>query len=497
MGASYAVLLSSSLGQTEIKTMETPKSQEELNESIAFIRELLEKQKVVENMVHTHDSRQHELVESLVHRQHLTSLQSKLKRLHTADVADILERLPLEDRLLVWDQVKEKRGGEVLLEVTDAVRQQLVSSMDSEALLAVLNQMDGDDLAFIADDIPDPVLQIRLQSLTEEDQHWLRNAMIYEEDTAGYLMSNELVMVRDTDTLQQAASYMRSLQEIPIHNDKLFVVDRFGILQGVLPLQSILIHNPAVTVGEVMAKEVVKFFTEDDADEVAQAFERYDLVSAPVINDRGKLIGRLTVDIVMDYLREENTEDVLGMAGVSSEEDMFSSVWSSARNRGFWLAINLVTAFFVSRVIGAFEGSIAQLVALAALMPIVASVGGNIGNQTAVLIIRGMSLGQITPDILPYLLRKELGVSTLNGIALGLGVGIFTLLLYSDIGLAIVIASAMLLTLVLSALVGLAVPILLDKSGRDPALGSTVLLTSATDSLGFFIFLGLATVFLM
>jgi magnesium transporter len=484
-------------GQIGKDDMHAPKSQQELNESIAVIRDLLEKQKVVENLVHSNDSRHHDLVESLVHRQHLTSLQTKLKRLHTADVADILESLPLEDRLLIWNQVKEKRGGELLLEVSDAVRQQLVSSMDGEALLAVLNQMDGDDLAYIADDIPEPILQQRLQSLTREDQHWLRNAMVYEEDTAGYLMSNEMVVVRVTDTLQQAAEHMRSLSEIPIHNDKLFVVDRFGILQGVLPLQSILIHSPMASVGEVMARDVVKFSPDDDANKVAQAFERYDLVSAPVINERGKLIGRLTVDIVMDYLREENTEDVLGMAGLSGEEDTFASIWHSARNRGFWLFINLLSMFFVSRVIDTFEDAIAQLVALATLMPIVASVGGNIGNQTAALMIRGMSLGQITPEILPHLIRKELGVSVLNGIALGLGVALFTFFLYSDIHLALVIASAMLLTLILSALVGLAVPIVLEKSGRDPALGSTVLLTAATDSLGFFIFLGLATVFLL
>lgn len=474
-----------------------PRSQEELNDSIAFIRELLDKQKLVENMVHSHDSRHHDLVESLVHRQHLSSLQSKLKRLHTADVADILESLPLEDRLLIWTQVKERRGGEVLLEVTDAVRQQLIGSMNAEELLGILEQMDGDDLAYIADDIPEAVLQARLQSLTQEDQHWLRSAMVYEEDTAGYLMSNEMVVVRESNTLQEAARYMRSLAEIPIHNDKLFVVDRFGILKGVLPLQSILINNPETQISQVMAKEVVKFSPFDEADKVAQAFERYDLVSAPVINERGKLVGRLTVDIVMDYLREENTEDVLGMAGLKAEEDIFAPIWSSARNRGFWLAINLLTAVFISRVIGLFEASIAQLVALAALMPIVGNLGGNIGNQTSVLVIRGMSLGQITPQILPYLIRKELGVSALNGIAIGLAVGLFTFLLYSNLALAIIIAAAMLLTLVLSALVGLAVPIILDKSGRDPALGSTVLLTSATDSLGFFIFLGLATAFLL
>jgi magnesium transporter len=246
-----------------------------------------------------------------------------------------------------------------------------------------------------------------------------------------------------------------------------------------------------------MARDVVKFSPDDDGNKVAQAFERYDLVSAPVINERGKLIGRLTVDIVMDYLREETTEDVLGMVGLNREEDTFASIWHSARNRGFWLFINLLSMFFVSRVIGTFEHAIAQLVALAALMPIVASVGGNIGNQTAALMIRGMSLGQITPEIMPHLIRKELGVSTLNGLALGIGVALFTYFLYSDIHLALVIATAMLLTLILSALVGLAVPIVLEKSGRDPALGSTVLLTAATDSLGFFIFLGLATVFLL
>jgi magnesium transporter len=477
--------------------MQAPKSQEKLNESIALVRDLLDKQRLVEAMVHSHSTPKHDLVESLVHRQHLTELRTKVGRLHTADIAHILEVLPLDDRLLIWNQVENTRGGEILLEVSDAVRKQLVTTMDEAELLAVLQQMDGDDLAYIADDIPASALQTRLQSLTREDQHWLRSAMEYEEDTAGHLMSNEMVMVRDSDSLEQAAQHLRSLHELPIHNDKLFVIDRRGILVGVLPLQSLLLNEPSTLISEIMAKEAVKFSPDDDASEVSKAFERYDLVSAPVINPRGKLIGRLTVDVVMDYLREESTEDVLGMAGLQGEEDLFSSIWSSARNRGFWLTINLITVFIVSRVIGLFEDSIAHLVALAALMPIVANLGGNIGNQTAVIVIRGMSLGQITSQILPYLLRKELGVSLLNGIALGLAVGLFTLLLYHNLALAMVISASMLLTLVLAALVGLAVPLLLDKSGRDPALGSSVILTSATDSLGFFIFLGLATVFLI
>ena len=299
------------------------------------------------------------------------------------------------------------------------------------------------------------------------------------------------------DTLELAAQHLRSLDELPIHNDKLFVIDRRGIFQGVLPLHSILINEPSLLAGDVMIHEVVKFSPFDDASKVSQAFERYDLVSAPVVNERGKLVGRLTVDVVMDYLRDESTEDVLGMAGLREEEDLFAPIWRSARNRGLWLAINLVTVFIVSRIIGVFEETIAQVVALAALMPIVANLGGNIGNQTAALIIRGMSLGQITREIMPYLIRKELGISIVNGLALGTAVGLFTLLVYRNAALAVVISASMLLTLVLSALIGLGVPILLERSGRDAALGSTVILTSTIDSLGFFIFLGLASLFLI
>lgn len=477
--------------------MQTHGSQEELNQNLAQIRTLLDKQKLIESMVHGQDSRRHDLVESLVHRQHEAELKSRLERLHTADVADILKSLPFEERLLIWNQVREQRGGEVLLEVSEAVRRQLIGAMHTDALLAVLEQMDGDDLAYIADDIPEEILHTRQESLTQEEQHWLQTSMTYEEDTAGFLMSREMVVVRNSDTLEQSARHLRSLEELPIHNDKLFVVDMRGIFQGVLPLQNILINDPSAGVGESMAGDAVTFSPLDDASKVSQAFERYDLVSAPVINERGKLLGRLTVDVVMDYLRDESTEDVLGMAGLREEEDLFAPIWRSARNRGLWLAINLVTVFIVSRVIGLFEETITQLVALAALMPIVANLGGNIGNQTAALIIRGMSLGQITGEIMPYLVRKELGISIVNGLALGAAVGLFTLLFYQDMSLALVIAFSMLLTLVLSALVGLAVPILLDRSGRDPALGSTVILTSIIDSLGFFIFLGLATLFLM
>lgn len=477
--------------------METPHTKDKLNQHLLLVHDLLNKQKLIENMVHQHESRKHELVESLVQRQHLAELDSKLRRLHIGDLAYILEVLPMEDRLRIWERVRERRGGEIFLEVSDAVRKSLIDTMNSQQLLQILNQLDGEDLAYIADEIDADILQQRLNLLSAEDQNWFNSAMEFDEDTVGSLMTNEMVVIRDTDTLEQAAKHLRSLHELPDHNDKLFVTDRRGILQGVLSLQSILLNDPEKPVRDIMAREVVKFMPDDDASEASKAFERYDLVSAPVINQRGKLIGRLTVDMVMDYIREESTEDVLNMAGIRAEEDMFSSIMDSARNRGPWLIINLFTAFIASHVIGLFEDTISQLVLLATLMPIVASVGGNTGNQTTALIVRALSHGQISSGNTWYMLRKEISVSSLNGLMLGVIVGCFTLLFYHNLSLALVIFAAMLLTLIIAAIVGLTIPLLLEKYGRDPALGSSVLLTATTDSIAFFVFLGLATLFLV
>ncbi len=477
--------------------METPNTEELLKERISKVHDLLEKQKLVEKVAHEQMSPNQDLVDSLVHRQHLTQLQALLEPLHTGDIAHILEVLPFKDRITLWQLIKEERGGDVLLDVPDSVRENLIDSLSPEDILLALNQMDGDDLAYIADDIPEDILRIRRESLTTEDQTWLRNSMAYEENTVGFLMSNEMVVVYETDTLEIAAKTLRSIAELPIHNDKLFAVDRRGILKGVLSLQKILLNEPNLPVSKIMSTEFVKFSPHDDATEASQAFERYDLVSAPVVNERGKLIGRVTVDVVMDFIREETTEDVLGMAGITGEEDLFAPILNSARNRGLWLIVNLFAAFFISRIIGLFEGTIAQIVSLAVLMPIVANIGGNIGNQTAALIIRGITLGQINTENTLYLLRKELAVSTLNGTVLGIIVGLFSYVFYQSVPLALVIAVSMLLTLIVAALLGLAVPILLEKLGRDPALGSSIITTATVDSVGFFIFLGLASLFLI
>lgn len=477
--------------------MESIKTKDQLEDKINLVHELLRRHRLTEQLVHKGDSPRKELVETILHRQNVAELEQKLRRMHTADLAHIIEILPPEDRLVVWSRVSEQCGGEILLEVSEPVRRNLVNDMSETQLQSALGQMDGDDLAYIADDIPAGLLQARLASLSSVDRDWIRESRSYSEGTVGNLMSNEMVIVRTSDTLGQAELHLRSLRELPIQNDKLFVVNRRGLFRGVLPLQSILLNEPDIKVADVMVTQVVRFTPDDDASEASKAFERYDLVSAPVINARGKLLGRLTVDVVMDYLREVAGDDVLNMAGVVKDEDLFSPLLDSVKNRGVWLVVNLFTAFIASRVIGVFEDTIVQLVALAALMPIIASVGGNTGNQTSALIIRAMSRGQITDENTVHLLRKEIGVSAINGLLLGAAVGLFALVFYQDAALALVIAVAMLLTLVIAAIVGMIVPVLISKSGRDPALGSSVILTATTDSVGFFIFLGLAALFLV
>lgn len=284
---------------------------------------------------------------------------------------------------------------------------------------------------------------------------------------------------------------------LPDQTDKIFVVDEDNRVQGVLPLKTLLVSDPDALVEVVMARDVVVFHPEDDSGDAAQAFERYDLITAPVVNADNQLIGRLTVDEMVDVIREESDSEVLSMAGLKEEEDLFASVWDSVKNRWAWLAINLVTAFVASRVIGVFEGAIEQLVALAALMPIVAGIGGNSGNQTTTMIVRALALGQLQTSSAMRLWRKELGVSMVNGLVWGGIIGLIASLLYGSASLGLVMTAAMTLNLMLAATIGVMIPMLMVRAGRDPAMGSSVMITACTDSGGFFIFLGLATLFLL
>lgn len=470
---------------------------ESLQDCLQQVIHLLNKHKLVEELVHKQDMPKHALVETLVHKQHLAELQKRLETLHPADVAYILEALPLDQRLDVWELVKAERDGEILLEVSDAVRQTLIADMDSEELLAAAEQLDTDELADLAPDLPKDVLQDLLDSLDTRNRERLESALSYEEDSVGALMDFDIVTIREDITLEVALRYLRRIGGLPDHTDKLFVVDRDDVLHGVLPLKKLVVSDLEISVSELMAEDAVLFHPNDEASEAVKAFERYDLVTAPVVDENHRLVGRLTVDTVMDYIRDEAESDVLSMAGLREEEDVFASVWSSVQNRWTWLAINLVTAFVASRVIGLFEGSIEKVVALAALMPIVAGIGGNSGNQTTTMIVRGIALGQIANHNMRALLLKELGVAMLNGLLWGSVLGLLAYWLYSNVFLGLVMTGAMTLNLMLAAVMGVMIPFTMAKLGKDPAVGSSVLITAVTDSGGFFIFLGLATLFLL
>jgi len=476
---------------------ELDESRQRVHENLQRVTELLHKHELVESLVHRQQGPRQQLVEGLVHKLHLVELQKLLDALHPADVANLLESLPVEQRLIVWDLVKAEREGEILLEVSDAVRQTLIADMDAQELVAATEQLDTDEIADLAPDLPREVFQGVIRSLSPEEREQLRSAMSYPEGTVGALMDFDVISIRDDVTVEVVLRYLRRLDEMPDHTDQLFVVDGTGQLKGLLPINRLLVTRPKTLVTTVMRLDFLKLRPQEKAEDAAGAFERYDLVSAPVVDDRGRLIGRVTVNAVVDYIREETASDMLSAGGLREDEDLFASVWKSVRNRWTWLAVNLVTAFIASRVIGLFEDSIARIVALAALMPIIAGISGNSGNQTITMIVRALALGQITAANARKLFAKEIGVSTLNGLIWGGVVGLFAFLIYHNWQLGLVMTGAMALSLLLASVMGVAIPLAMEKLGRDPAQGASVMITAITDSGGFFIFLGLATVFLV
>ena len=424
-------------------------------------------------------------------------LQQKLEELHPADVAYILESLPLEERLTVWQLVGTERDGEVLLEVSDAVRETLLADMDNQEIIAAATNLDADELADLAPDLPRDVVRELMDTLDAQQRERLKSALSFDDDQVGALMDFDMVTIRDDVTLEVVSRYLRRFETLPDHTDKLFVVDLQGVLKGVLSIKKLLVTPDDQLVADVMATDPVIFYPGDDAGEAVQAFERYNLVSAPVVDSKGKLQGRLTIEQMLDYIREENETDALNAAGLVEEEDIFASVWKSVRNRWAWLAVNLCTALIASRVIGLFETAIEQLVALAALMPIVAGIGGNSGNQTITMIVRGIATGQVQVAHGKRLLRKEVGVALINGLFWGCVLAGIAYLLYGSVALATVLLAAMTLNMLLAACMGVFIPLIRLRLGGDPALGSSVLITAITDSGGFFIFLGLATLFLL
>lgn len=470
---------------------ENKKPQERLQERFAYVAELLERLRLLDEQQGLRRGEGSEQADLLA------GLQEWLTELHSADIADILEGLPLEERLTLWQLVRAESDGDILLEVSDAVRETLLADMDEDEILAAARELDADELAELAPELPQDVVLELMESLDALQRERVRSSLSYEEDQVGAIMDFEMVTVREDVALEVVLRYMRRLKELPDQMDKLFVVDHAGYLKGVLPIKRLLVNDPEKKVAEVMATDPVTFYPEEEGIDAAEAFERYDLVSAPVIDQEGKLVGRLTIDEMVDLIREEFEDEALSRAGLREEEDIFSSVWKSINNRWAWLAVNLITAFVASRVIGVFEGSIEKLVALAALMPIVAGIGGNTGNQTITMIVRAMALQQVSTGNTARLLKKELAVALINGVIWGGVIGVVAWLLYDYFALGMVMIAAMTLNLLLAALMGVLIPMTMVRLGRDPALGSSVMITAMTDSGGFFIFLGLATVFLL
>jgi magnesium transporter len=471
------------------------RSDARLQQSLDEITRLLDKHRVLDNLAQRQEGPKRDLLERLQHRQNLVELQRRLQTMHAADVAFALEALPPDDRRTVWEQLDAERAGPVLTEVTQAVLHWLIEATTSDRLVAVLSTLDPDDLGYISEALPPAVLREVSGALESADRQAFEATTSYDEDQVGHHMTHEWVEVPETHTINQALVDLRSRGELPPQTDRLFVVDARHVLKGAVVLSTLVLKDPATPVMACI-EPTVTVGPGDRVQQAVSAFERYDLVSAPVIDDRRKLVGRLTVDTVMDFVRQDADLRALKSAGLTRGEDLFARPLDSARNRWPWLAVNLVTAFVASRVIGQFEHTIRELSALATLMPIVASIGGNTGNQTMAIMIRALAGDQVRGSGTMRLLNKEVIVSLLNGTVWGLVVGVVAVVLYASVALGAVMGAAVVLNLVVAATAGVAIPFGLHATGRDPAYGSSVLLTFITDAMGFFLFLGLAAVFL-
>lgn len=417
--------------------------------------------------------------------------------LHPADIADVLEALPPSQRSQVWPLVHHESMGEVLAEVATGVRPSLLEPLDEAVLVQAISRLDMDDIADLIPDLPEEVVSRLLFVLDKQGRAQLDAVLAYPEDTAGGLMDVDVLTVREDITLGVAQRYLRKLGSIPADTNKLFVVDRKGHLTGVLYLSTLLTDDPGIRVGEVMKTDVVKFNVLSPDTDVAAAFERYNLITAPVVDENNQLVGRITIDDVVDVIRDEAGHSVMAAAGLRDEEDIFAPVGRSARNRSVWLGVNLLTAILASWVIGLFEGTIQQLVALAVLMPIVASMGGNAGIQTVTLVVRGIALGVVTDTTARRVLVRELMVGVLNSVIWALVIGVITVFWFDNVMLGVVIGLAMVINLIIAALAGVVIPIAVRMMGIDPVLASGVALTTVTDVVGFLTFLGLAALMLM
>ena len=420
-----------------------------------------------------------------------------LNGLHPAEIARLLESSPSRQRRLIWEMLDHKNDGEVLLEVGEEVRNNLMESMDDESLLAATKGLDVDDLADLLDELPETVVKQALKGMDYQYRTRLEGVMNYDENTAGGLMNTDTITIRPDVTLDVVLKYLRLRKEMPQNTDNIIVVDRYNHYLGTLSVTALLCADPEKTVSESMDNDYISINANTLANEVTNIFEDRDLVSAPVVDKNNILLGRITIDDVVDVIREESEHTVLNMAGLTDEEDIFAPVLPSTRRRAIWLGINLLTALIASGVISLFQETIEQVVALAVLMPIVASMGGIAGSQTLTLVIRGIALGNISSTNSKSLLIKEISVGLLNSLLWACVIGVLSSYWFNNYLIGVVIGIAMIANLGFAALSGVLIPIMLKRIGVDPALGGGVILTTITDVIGFSSFLALGTIFLL
>lgn len=434
-------------------------------------------------------------IDQIVDPRDLKRLGHMLNNLPIPDIAHHIESAPPKARRILWELLDEEFEGEVIGELSEQVQQEFLSGMDSAEIASLFEDLDADDIADIMQQLPDQVIPEVLQAMGEQDRNRVANILSHDQYTAGGLMNTDTITVRPDLTLDVVLRYLRRHEEIPQVTDNLFVVNRNDTFLGTLSLSKLLTSSPNITVRELMVTDVEAIPVTMPDSQVAQLFERHNWVSAPVVDERNKLLGRITIDDVVDVIIEDADHSLLGLAGLSDEEETFTSVQRSAPRRAVWLGINLLTALLASSVINLFEGTIDKVVALAILMPIVASMGGVAGSQTLTVVVRGLALGQVSRNNIRWLMGKEFAIGALNGLLWAVVIGIIAAYWFDDPMIGIIIATAMVINLITAALTGSLLPVLLKSIKIDPALAGSVILTTVTDVTGFLSFLGLAALF--
>ena len=438
-----------------------------------------------------------ELIRERLDSGRMRSATIMVNSLHPSEVARLLESLPLKDRAVLWDMVDPDLEGDVLVEVAEEVRDGLIKGMGTDDLIAATEGMEVDDLADLVADLPESVTQEVLQSLGKQDHERLQQVLAYDEESAGGMMNVDVVTVRPDVTLEVVSRYLRAAGQMPDGTDSIFVVSRDNTYIGSLFLSRLLTHDPEDMVANVMSTDLMPIPAHTPSNQVVWEFENRDLLSAPVIDDDYRVLGRITVDDVVDVIRDEAEHALMGAVGLDEEDDMFAPVFKSATRRALWLGVNLGTAFLAAAVVDQFKTTLDAIVLLAVLMPIVPSMGGVAGTQSLVIITRAIALGQINAANAAGILRKELLVGVLNGIGWALIVSLFTYLWFGDWRIGGIIGAAMIINLVVAASAGFFIPMTLKRLKVDPALAGGVVLTTVTDVIGYMAFLGLAAFFLM